>query len=290
LAVDPPTAPSYGADPLTAAVEHVRAAGVLVVAAVGNTPGRVGDPGDDVQSLTVGAADLTARKPTVADFSGSGVVAGVSKPDVVASGVHVLSLLPADSVIARDNPTGWQSNGLFRGSGTSEATAVTSGVAAAWFSRHPHGSPLDAKVAIRTAAVGGRGTGAIGDGLVQLPSGNGDRGDHNNKSHGRQRDEGDHGWTLDTGESSFDSRAWRANAWRGGDWIDLLASSWSGPAWDASSWSASSWSASSWSASSWSASSWSASSWSASSWSASSWSASSWSASSWSDYAWGDDG
>jgi serine protease AprX len=36
LAVSRPTAPSYGADPLTAAVNHVRAAGVLVVAAGGN--------------------------------------------------------------------------------------------------------------------------------------------------------------------------------------------------------------------------------------------------------------
>src|SRR5205814_10096260 len=36
LAVERPTAPAYGADPLTAAVEHVRAAGVVVVAAGGN--------------------------------------------------------------------------------------------------------------------------------------------------------------------------------------------------------------------------------------------------------------
>jgi hypothetical protein len=33
LAVDRPTAPAYGADPLTAGVEHLRSDGVLVVAA-----------------------------------------------------------------------------------------------------------------------------------------------------------------------------------------------------------------------------------------------------------------
>src|SRR5207253_7551606 len=92
LAVDRPTAPAYGADPLTAAVEHVRAAGDLVVAASGNEPGQVGDPGMDPQALTVGAADLSGQAPAVAPFSGSGVVAGVPKPDVVASGVHLLGL------------------------------------------------------------------------------------------------------------------------------------------------------------------------------------------------------
>jgi serine protease AprX len=273
LAVERPTAPAYGADPLTAAVEHVRDAGVLVVAAAGNTPGEVGDPGLSPDAFTVGAADLTEGSSSVADFSGSGNVAGVSKPDVVASGVHVLGAMPATSAIAADNPSGWQANGLFRGSGTSEATAVASGVAAAWFSSHPGGDPADAKAALRGAATGAvRGAGA-GAGLVQLATGN--RGSHGNAS--------------TTGEDDLDASSWNANAWNGGNWVDLLASSWSASSWSASSWSASSWSASSWSASSWSASSWSASSWSASSWSASSWSASSWSASSWSAFGWGDD-
>ncbi|MDQ1695299.1 MAG: serine protease AprX [Frankiaceae bacterium] len=267
LAVDRPTKPAYGADPLTAAVEHVRAAGVLVVAAVGNTPGQVGDPGMDPQSLTVGAADMTSRRTQIASFSGSGVVAGVAKPDVVASGVHLLGLVPAESTVARENPSGWQSNGLFRGSGTSEATAVTSGVAAAWLSDHADASPSQAKAALRSAADSvGSGIQA-GAGLIRLT---------NRRGH-------------DLGESDFDGQAWQAHAWENGDWASWLASSWSGSAWSASSWSASTWSASSWSASSWSASSWSASSWSASSWSASSWSASSWSASSWSAFGWGDD-
>ena len=86
---------AYGIDPLTAAVEHVQAAGVAVVAAAGNTPGDLGDPGADPQVLTVGAADLTGRRPAVADFSGSGVVAGVAKPDLVASGVRVLGAAAA---------------------------------------------------------------------------------------------------------------------------------------------------------------------------------------------------
>jgi serine protease AprX len=267
LAVERPTAPAYGADPLTAAIEHVRAAGVLPVVAAGNSKSEVGDPGMDPQALTVGAADVTSSHVRVADFSGRGVVAGVVKPDVVAPGLHILGVMPTTSYIYKHNPQGRAGSGLFRGSGTSEATAVASGVAAAYISSLPHhrADPVQAKAAVRDAARALHKSGA-GKGVVQMIGASGASAP-----------------TSDAGESNFNADAWNRNAWQNGDWVDWLASSWS-----ASSWSASSWSASSWSASSWSASSWSASSWSASSWSASSWSASSWSASSWSDYSWGD--
>jgi len=290
LAVDRPTAPAYGMDPLTVAVDHVRAAGVLVVAAAGNVANQVGDPGMDPQSATVGAADLTSGPPSVAPFSGSGVVAGVQKPDIVASGVHVLGLLSPDSQIAQDNPQGWQDNGLFRGSGTSEATAVASGVAAAYFSDHPGATPAQAKAALRDAATGEVRTPAAGAGLLAMTKNGNDPKSKN---------------STNTGEGTFNASSWQANAWTapdGSDWVSLLAGSWSAGSWSAGSWSAGSWSAGSWSAATWSAGSWStragswsagswsarAGSWSAGSWSAGSWSAGSWSAGSWSDYGWGD--
>jgi serine protease AprX len=269
LAVDRPTAPAYGADPLTAAVEHVRAAGVLPVVAAGNDASEVGDPGMDPRALTVGAADVSGSKPRVASFSGRGTVAGVVKPDVVAPGVHMLGVMPTHSFIYTRHPEGRQAGGLFKGSGTSEATAVASGVAAAYFSAHRDASPKQAKAAVRDAARALHKSGA-GRGLLQMV---GDRAAGAPES--------------DAGESRFDASSWSHNSWQHNNWANWLASSWSASSWSASSWSASSWSASSWSASSWSASSWSASSWSASSWSASSWSASSWSASSWSAYRWG---
>lgn len=286
LAVDRPMAPAYGADPLTAAVEHVRDSGVLVVAAAGNTPNQVGDPGMDPRALTVGAVDLSQHHTQVADFSGSGTVAGVAKPDVVAAGVHVLGVMPKDSLIYQQHPNGRQNNGLFRGSGTSEATAITSGAAAVFFSEHPGATPLEAKASLRAAADDINDPRA-GAGVLELA--------HRVRS---SADEGDHGQgsgTDWTGEASFDASSWSASSWSASSWSasswsQWLASSWSASSWSASSWSASSWSASSWSASSWSASSWSASSWSASSWSASSWSASSWSASSWSAKSWGGEG
>ena len=242
---------AYGADPLTVAVERVVQAGVTVVVASGNAAGQVGDPGFDPRVLTVGAANLTTHR--VAAFSGSGRVGPAYKPDVVASGVGVLGLLPADSVLANAPGTSHLANGLTRGSGTSQATAIASGTAALLLAEHPGASPVQVKASLRCSArrLHGRPDGA---GLLRLPGQLCADVDGRALSDGRDL----------SGEMGFP------------------ASSWSASSWSASSWSASSWSASSWSASSWSASSWSASSWSASSWSASSWSASSWSASSWS--------
>jgi serine protease AprX len=274
LSVDRPTAPAYGADPLTAAVEHVRAAGVVVVGAAGNVAGQVGDPGMDPQSLTVGAADV-ADRIKVTSFSGSGVVAGVAKPDVVAPGLHVLGVVPADSAVAAANPQGWTRDGLFKGSGTSEATAVTSGVAAAYLSDHPAASPQDVKSAIRSAAEPVRDARA-GAGFVSIPK------------------RAVSGSAAAAGEAGFDPAKWGANAWTGvTDWQSHLCSMWSGSAWTAATWSAATWSAatwsdSNWSAATWSAATWSAATWSAATWSAATWSAATWSAATWSDYGWGD--
>jgi serine protease AprX len=258
VSVASPTAPQYGSDPLTAAVEAVQAAGVLVVAAAGNTANQVGDPGIDPQVLTVGSADIGHHDAEVSDFSGSGTVAGVVKPDLVAPGEHVLGEIAPDSVVAKQNQGQQDSYGLMRGSGTSEATAVASGAAAAYLSAHHRADPLAVKAALRGMAepLCSWGSGA---GLLALTSSDAQC----NSRHDRS---GVNVATDPTGEAGFDASSWQANSWLHGAWVSWLASSWSASSWSASSWSASSWSASSWSASSWSASSWSASSWSDADW------------------------
>jgi serine protease AprX len=215
----------YGADPLTDAVERLRAAGVTVVVSAGNRRGEVGDPGFDPQVLTVGAADLDDS--TVASFSGSDVVAGVRKPDVVASGVHVLGLLPPDSVLARDPDTVRLSNGLYRGSGTSQATAITSGLAGLIKAAHPEATPAQVKATVRCSATDLYGR-RDGQGLVRART---------------RLCAGPDGQALDgsgdaTGEATFDASSWGASSWG--------ASSWGASSWGASSWGASSWAASSW--------------------------------------------
>jgi len=247
--------PRYVADPLTEAVELIREAGVAPVVAAGNKAGQVGDPGFAPQAITIGAADVETGRVT--SFSGSGVVAGVRKPDVVASGVHVLGLLPTGSVLEAAEGTRHLEHGLFRATGTSQATAVAAGVAALVLEDHPSATPAQVKASLRCAAVNSPGR-RDGAGLVQVP---------------QQLCSGPDGAALDgsgdlTGEATWDASSWGASSWG--------ASSWGASSWAASSWAASSWAASSWAASSWAASSWAASSWAASTWAASTWAASSW--------------
>jgi serine protease AprX len=278
LALGLPTGGEWGADPLNLATGWVRAAGVLVVVAAGNTPGQVSDPGIDPRALTVGAADTTGDAE-VAAFSGSGLVAGVRKPDLVAPGVGVLGLLPPSSLIAIEHPDAQQPSGLWRGSGTSEATAVTTGVAALYFADHPDASPLEAKAALRGATRPLRDA-AAGTGLLHVADRSGRAG------------------RAGTGEEAFDAVAWvstpwakaaaLAASWAAASWA--RAASWAG-SWDGDSWQAASW-ASAWCrAASWAAATWASAPWDSASWArAASWAAASWAADSWTAASWGDGG
>src|SRR5439155_27219700 len=114
--LDPQDVGGYGADPLNLATEALRYLGTKVVVSSGNTAGQVSDPGFDPRVITVGAADTIAWWPRLAPFSGSAVVAGVSKPDLVAPGVNLLGVLPPGSAIVAANPRSLQPNGFYRGS------------------------------------------------------------------------------------------------------------------------------------------------------------------------------
>ena len=221
---------AYGPDPLTDAVEQVRSAGITVVVASGNQPGKVGDPGFDPRVLTVGAADLDRHR--VASFSGSGSVQGVAKPDVVASGINVLGLLPVGSVIEQAAGTAHLDHGLFRGSGTSQATAITAGTAALLLAAHPEATPAQVKASLRCAARPLRGH-RDGAGLVRSTT---------------TLCAGPDGQALDgsgdaTGEVGFDANSWSANSWSANSWS---ANSWSANAWAANAWAANAWASSFW--------------------------------------------
>ena len=211
---------AYGPDPLTDAVEKVRDAGVTVVVAAGNTRDVVGDPGFDPRVLTVGAVDVTRGK--VAKFSGSDTVHGVQKPDVVANGVDVLGVLPAGSVIAQAPGTVHLGNGLYRGSGTSQATAVASGLAAILLAAHPEATPTQVKASLRCAAgdLPGKkdGAGSVAT-TTSLCAG----------TDGQAYD----GSGDATGEVGFDASTWAASTW--------AASTWAASTWAASTWAASTW-------------------------------------------------
>ncbi|MER7331012.1 MULTISPECIES: S8 family serine peptidase [unclassified Micromonospora] len=118
--------PIEGCDPgaLRPATAALEAAGILVVAAAGNTGpycGSIDDPpAPYADVLTVGAVDAQRR---VTSFSSRGPVPGAAKPDLVAPGHEVLSAMPG--------------GGYATLSGTSMATPQVAGVVALMWSANP---------------------------------------------------------------------------------------------------------------------------------------------------------
>jgi len=317
---------AYGIDPLAYAVEQAWKAGIVVVAAAGNSGYQTGasalglaDPGYDPQILAVGAADAmgtaTLWDDQVASYSASSASCSSScrAPDVIAPGTHMQGVRVPGSYIDQNNPVGALGDRYFRGSGTSEAAAFVSGAAADLLQRYPQLTPDQVK-AMLTSSCGKlssynwkqQGCGELDMNKLlgaSVPSVFASQ-QYNAASIGTGSLEASRGsdhlsmnGVLLQGEQDifgqpFNSAAMAAleaagSSWSGGNWN---GSSWSGSSWSGSSWSGSSWSGSSWSGSSWSGSSWSGSSWSGSSWSGSSWSGSSWSGSSWSGSSWSGNG
>ena len=139
----------YTVDPLAFAVEQAWKAGIFVVAATGNEgyvfkTGTLTNPAFDPKIFAVGASDSmgTARTSddTVAPFSSTG--SNARYVDVVAPGSHIVSLrVPGSYIDQAYGSTGYVSDTLFRGSGTSEAAAFTSGEAALAIQQRPAITP-----------------------------------------------------------------------------------------------------------------------------------------------------
>jgi serine protease AprX len=299
-----PSTQSPSIDPLDYAVERLWNSGMVVVVAAGNAgpvAGSITKPGDDPMVLTVGAYDDHTSPGTIPAWSSRGPTAsGLAKPDLVAPGRTLIASRSYGSNVEANNPDALIPPSYITGSGTSEATAVTSGLAALLVAAHPGYSPDQVKAALtHTAApIKGYGAAAQGAGRVQLgealAANPGPATWQTSAATGLGSIEASRAGNdviascngvamVITGEIDVRCQAWNPASWSGSSWS---GSSWSGSSWSGSSWSGSSWSGSSWSGSSWSGSSWSGSSWSGSSWSGSSWSGSSWSGSSWSGSSW----
>jgi serine protease AprX len=310
-------------DPLAYAAEAAWRHGIVVVVAGGNNGAAshsLNDPAYDPNLLAVGAADtqgtLGVADDTVARFSSTGVQ---RHPDLVAPGVHMVSLRDPGSYIDQTfGSTGLVSDRFFRGSGTSQATAVVSGAAALLLSQRPWLTPDEVKQLLVDTAhpLTGEPASRQGAGELDLHAALRARAGEPNGDDAEQHGEGDHQeapaalgtGTLEgsrgsahvvadgvvlTGEQDIFGHEWdsaamaraeaRARSWNGGVWN---GSTWSGSTWSGSTWSGSTWSGSTWSGSTWSGSTWSGSTWSGSTWSGSTWSGSTWSGSTWSGSTW----
>lgn len=136
----------YWADPLNQAVTAAWVNGITVIVAAGNdgpTPMSISNPGNNPYAVTVGAF-TDAYTPDnwnddyIADFSAAGpTLDGFVKPDLVAPGGHIASITPEYAVLNNAYPDNRLPANYFKMAGTSQATAVTSGVAALILSNNP---------------------------------------------------------------------------------------------------------------------------------------------------------
>ena len=294
---------SYQLDPLAAAVEHAWKAGIVVVVSGGNTGttrSTLDNPAIDPFVIAVGADDTqataTATDDVIPDFSARGSAA--RHVDLVAPGQSIVSLRNPGSVIDSEYPKAVVNTRFFKGSGTSQATAVVSGAVALLLQQHPTWTPDQVKAALMASAVTLPQASAQdrGAGLLNVLGASttlvGPSTQTWTASSGLGTLDGARGTDL-TGEKDIFGKAWHAStwaaasasytAWNGGVWN---GSTWTGTCWCATSWTNSTWSNSTWSGYDWANSTWSSHTWSGETWDSHTWSGSGWVSHTWSSHTW----
>jgi subtilisin family serine protease len=256
-------------DPLAFAVEQAWNSGIVVVTSSGNDGNNkpLRNPALHPSIIAVGGVDTRGTYGTgddrVLPFSNCGTDRTV---DLVAPGKSVLGLRVENSFVDSNNAGAVVQDRLFRGSGTSQASAIVTGAVALIIDQRPDITPdevkallqqtarpllkvssdcqgaglidLGAAVKAKTPSVSPSTPFATGTGTLE-----GARG-----SHHVQHD----GIVLEGEMDIF------GNTWNGTSSSDFFAgASWSGASWSGASWSGASWSGASWSGASWSGASWS---------------------------------
>ena len=315
----------YRVDPLAQAAEQAWKDGIIVVAAAGND-GRatkdLADPARDPYLIAAGADDpngtLDPADDAVPTFAQHGTNA---RPvDLIAPATHVLGLrVPGSFIDSLPTNTGQVGERFQRGSGTSQAAAVVSGLVALLVQKYPDATPDTVKAMLNGTATpvlrgsgnpsapgqmkySGHGLADVAAAMAAGPTGPGvTRG-------GQSWAPGAGTGTLDgarggaivsdgavplTGQQDifgrrFDSAAMadlqaRAAAWSGGTWNGAR---WTGDGWSAGRWTPADWTGTDWAGSRWRSAIWTGMTWTGSRWRGSGWSDSSWAGSRWRTDVW----
>ena len=303
-------------DPLAHAVESAWRAGIVVVVAAGNQGGSthsLTSPASDPWVLAVGSSDhagtIEPGDDTVSAFSNRGTA---RKPDLVAPGRSVVSLRAPGSYLDQQHPGARVGERQFRGSGTSQATAVTAGAAALLLEQRPDLSPDQVKDLLVSSAskLANTAKGVQGAGVIDVAAA---AAAPPQRLHGTGLQESTGTGSLEAargsvhlalngvelaGERDILGKPWRGEvwaplaaegrAWSGGDWNGstwtgaasdggVLDTPWSGVTWSGVTWSGVTWSGVTWSGVTWSGVTWSGVTWSGVTWSGVTWSGATWS-------------
>ncbi|QXM06976.1 S8 family peptidase [Crassaminicella indica] len=140
---------SYREDPLAKGAAQAARQGLTVITAAGNSgpnPRSITSPGISPAVITVGAVDdnrtTSYEDDFVANFSSRGpTIGGVSKPNIVAPGVDIVSL-------SNKGHSSYVSH-----SGTSMATPMVSGTAALIYQKYPDISSSEVQAKLTNTAI-----------------------------------------------------------------------------------------------------------------------------------------
>ena len=318
-------------DPLAYAAEVAWRNGIVVVASAGNEGLKttsLADPAYNPTILAVGASDdnntVSLDDDTIPSFAQHGN--GTRKVDVVAPGSHVLGLKVPGSFVDTSVTTGKVGTRFQRGSGTSEATAVVSGVAALLLQKFPTATPDQIKAILTSTAQRTQSTATVPPALLPLAEmvlswwqGNGvvdadaagslmappvvaalavygtglgsleaARGTAHVVSNGVALT-----GEKDVRSTPWDGLRWSTSAfaglsWSGGKWngIRWAGDSWSGLRWSTAAWAGNDWAGLRWSGIRWSSMMWDGIRWAGNGWDGLRWSAGSWDGIRWSSASW----
>jgi len=276
----------YTVDPLAYAAEVAWRHGIVVVASAGNNPTApsLSDPAYDPTILAVGASDSNGSvnpwDSVVAPFSTPGNDA--RRVDVVAPGMHVISLRSPGSYVDTNFPTSRVGDWFTRGSGTSQAAAVTSGLVADLLQRYPNATPDQLKALLMWSAQS-----------INVPAG---LDDGNGLISGTKALKKSslpttvQKFVPSTGLGSLEAARGSVHVLMDGQALtgeqDIFGNAWNGQRWSQASWNGTSWNGGLWNGQRWSGDGWDGARWSSALWDGVDWTGQRWSGQRWSDQVW----
>jgi serine protease AprX len=308
--------PYNWSDPLDFAVQRAWLSGIVVVAAVGNdgnSSARLANPASDLRVIGVAASTTKGTVSTADDelSTYSNMATAEKLPDLVAPGQSIASLRVPGSNVDNGYPGARQGDTLFRGTGTSQAAAVTSAAAALLLQAKPSLTPDQVKDLLKQGTAVKIGLGAA-KGLRQI---------NVNTALGltpttRTQTSQLASWqgTLDAARGSsrlvsngvalsgqkspfgaFNGQAWwnaslNRTSWRGGKWMghQIAGDGWTGTSFASRTWAGATWAGAPWDgvSPSWVDPSWAGRFWAGRFWAAGTWTGRFWSNEDWATASW----